>query len=208
MTHSLHRQGSLESLKDDFPLIARCARGINLEGAEPKVRRIVNIVFDEGPDNAGASRFRASMADGTLDREKALEYQKDTTSFHCCFNGREKIKRVLQRLKEEDIGISIVVSGLIDDVVKITREVGLKPHTVNLSLGVWGRTELLPGPETLEITTMCGHGLVAANLVKKAVAEVKDGRKTPEEAARMVGQPCICGIVNLSRTAKLLARDP
>jgi hypothetical protein len=204
MTHSLHRQGSVESLKSDYVMYARCARGINLEGAAPKVRKIVNIVFDEGPDNAGDSRFRVSMADGTMTREKALEIQENTNGFMCCFNSREKMKRVLQRMKDEEIGISVVVSGLIDEVTAMAREVGLKPHTINMSLGIWGKKELLPGPEVLEMTTMCGHGLVPAALVRKAVVDVKEGKKTPEEAARMVGQPCICGFVNLHRATRML----
>ncbi len=204
MTHSLHRQGSVESLKNDFVMYARCSRGINLDGAEPKVRRIVNIVFDEGPTNSGDSPHHASIADGRLTREKALEYQKDTRGFICCFNSREKMKRVLTRIKEEDLGISIVVSGLIDDVMAMAAEVGLKPHTINLSLGIRGKKELLPGPEVLEYSTMCGHGLVASNLVKKVTAEVRAGKRTPEEGARMIGKPCICGILNLERAARLL----
>ncbi len=204
MTHSLHRQGSVESLKNDFVMYARCSRGINLDGAEPKVRRIVDIVFDEGPSNAGDSPHRASIAAGNLTREDALEYQKDTRGFISCFDSRDKMKRVLERLKEEDLGISIVVSGLIDEVMGMAREVGLKPHTINLSLGIRGKKELLPGPEVTEFTTMCGHGLVPSKLVEKAIAEVRAGTRTPEDAARMVGKPCICGIVNLTRAAQML----
>jgi hypothetical protein len=207
MTHSLHRQGSIGSLKNDFVMYARCSRGINLDGAEPKVRRIVEIVFDEGPTNAGDSPHHASIADGRLTREKALEYQKDTRGFICCFNDRQKMTRVLERLKEENLGISIVVSGLIDDVMEMAREVGLKPHTVNLSLGIRGRKDLLPAAKVLEFTTMCGHGLVPTNLVKKAIADVDAGKMSLEEAARMVGKPCICGIVNLVRAAEMLRQD-
>lgn len=204
MTHSLHRQGSVESLKDDFVMYARCSRGVNLEGAAPKVRRIVDIVFDEGPTNAGDSPHRATIADGSLTREKALEYQENTRGFISCFSDRKKMKRVLERIKEEDLGISIVVSGLIDEVFEMASEVGLKPHTVNLSLGIWGKKELLPGPDVLEFSTMCGHGLVAANLARKAMAAVKAGTMTPAEGARMAGKPCICGIVNLERGAAIL----
>ncbi len=204
MTHSLHRQGSVESLKNDFVMYARCSRGINLDGAEPKVRRIVDIVFDEGPVNAGDSPHHASMAAGTLDRERALDFQKDTRGFICSFDDRDKMKRVLERLKTEDVGISIVVSGLIDDVMEMAREVGLKPHTINLSLGIRGKKELLPGPEVTEITTMCGHGLVPTKLVEKARTAVRSGTMSSEEAARMVGKPCICGIFNLTRGAALL----
>ena len=206
MTHSLHREGSVDSLKNDYVMYARCARGINMEAAEPKVKRIVEIVFDEGPVNSGSSNCRANMATATWDREIALASQKDTHGFICCFSDREKMKRVLQRLKEEDLGISIVVSGLIDEVMGMAREVGLKPHTINLSLGIRGKKELLPGREILELTTMCGHALVARSLVEKAISEVKAGTKTPEEAARMLGKPCICGIVNLERAATLLRR--
>lgn len=204
MTHSLHRQGSVESLKDDFVMYARCSRGVNMEGAAPKVRRIVNIVFDEGPSNAGDSPHRASIAAGNMTREAALAFQEDTRGFICCFDDREKMKRVLKQLKEEDLGISIVVSGLIDEVMGMAREVGLKPHTINLSLGLRGKKELLPSAEVQEFTTMCGHGLVARHLVEKALAEVQAGTRTPEEAARTVGKSCICGIVNLTRGARLL----
>lgn len=207
MTHSLHRQGSIESLKNDYVMYARNSRGINAEGSGSKLRRIAEIVFDEGPNNAGASDHNATIANGRWSREVALASQAGARGFICCFNSREKMKRVLERLKEEGLGISIVVSGLIDEVMGMARELGLKPHTINISLGIRGKTELLPDPETMEFTTMCGHALVSASLVKKAVAEVKAGIRTPEEAALMVGQPCICGIVNLARAAEMLGQD-
>ncbi len=194
----------MESLKDDFVIYARCARGINLDGAAPKVREIVNIVFDEGPTNCGDSPHHASLADGRLDRQKALDYQEDTRGFISCFDDREKVKRVVQRIRDKELGISIVVSGVIDEVMQIARELDLTPHTINLSLGIRGKKELLPGPEVLELTTMCGHSLVATNLAKQALADVVSGRLTPAQAARMMGRPCICGIVNLTRAARLL----
>ncbi len=204
MTHSLHREGSTESLKNDFVMVARAAKGINMEGAEPQMRRIAEIAFDEGPINAGSSRLRANMVNGLWNREKALASQKGSHVVLACFDDREKVKRLLQRLKDEDVGISIVISGLTEEVMGMAREIGLKPHTINLSLGIRGKKELLPGPEVMEFTTMCGHALVAAGLVKKAIAEVRAGTKTAEEAARMVGLPCVCGLVNLTRAAELL----
>lgn len=204
MTHSLHRQGSVESLKNDYVMYARCARGLNLDGAAPKVRRIVEIVFDEGPDNAGDSPHHSSIADGKLTREKALEYQENTRGFICCFNDRDRMKRVLQRVKDEDIGISIVVSGVIEDVMEMAREVGATPHTINLSLGIRGKKELMPPPEVCEFTTMCGHGMVASRLVDKAIADVRAGKVAAAAAARMLAEPCICGIVNMDRAARLL----
>jgi len=204
MTHSLHRQGTVESLKNDYVMYARSAKGINMETAREKLMRIVEIAFEEGLNNSGSSYHRASVAAGNWDKEAAMAAQKDTYGFICCYDDREKMKRVLERLKEEDLGISIVVSGLIDQVMDMAREVGLQPHTINLSLGIRGKKELLPGPEVLEFTSMCGHALVANNLVRKAMEDVKTGAKTPEEAARMVGTPCLCGIVNLTRAAEKL----
>ena len=78
----------------------------------------------------------------------------------------EKLRQVLRQLKEEDLGISITVSGIVDEVFGLANELGLQPHTVNLSLGIHGKTELLPPEETLELTTMCGHALMAKELVK------------------------------------------
>jgi len=207
MTHSHHRQGSVESLKNDFVMFAYCAKGINMEGAGPKLRRIAEIVFDAGPVNAGSSRENKSIAAGTWDKETAMEAQSRARSFIACFDDRERIKRVLERLKEEDLGISVTLSGLTEDVMELAREVGLTPHTANVSLGVWGNKAKLPEGGVLEFSTMCGHSLVAFNLVKKALAEVAAGTMTPEEAARMAGEPCNCGIVNLARGARLLQRE-
>ena len=207
MTHSLHRQGSIQTLKDDYVVLARAARGINYEGDEPKLRRIAEIVFEEGPVNAGYSAHNATMINGKWTKEVAMASQESTHHFIACFDSREKVRRVLKRLKEEDLGISIVVSGLTDEVIAMAREVGLKPHTINLSLGIRGRKDLLAEPQVLELTTMCGHGLVAQKLVRKAVDDVRAGRRTAENAAEMVGAPCICGIVNITRAARLLEGD-
>jgi hypothetical protein len=63
----------------------------------------------------------------------------------------------------------------------------------------------LPGDDILEVTTMCGHALIAANLVQSMVDEVKAGRKTADEAAKTLAPQCACGIFNPARAAKLIA---
>jgi hypothetical protein len=87
-------------------------------------------------------------------------------------------------------------------------DLGLEPapHTVNHSLGVWGRTETLPEQDVLEISTMCGHGMVAFGLIRDMVAEVKAGRLTVREAAERLAEPCECGVFNPDRAAALLER--
>jgi hypothetical protein len=53
---------------------------------------------------------------------------------------------------------------------------------------------------------MCGHGLVANNLVKEMLRQVKRGKKTPKEAALELTKPCQCGVFNPKRAEELLKR--
>ncbi|HWT81320.1 MAG TPA: hypothetical protein VN648_21210 [Candidatus Methylomirabilis sp.] len=56
------------------------------------------------------------------------------------------------------------------------------------------------------MTTMCGHGMVPANLVEKLIREIKRGKKTVREAALELTRPCHCGIYNPARAERLLRR--
>jgi len=81
---------------------------------------------------------------------------------------------------------------------------GLKRHTVELSLGVWGKVEKLESQEVLEVTTMCGHGLVAGNLVKTLVDDIRKGRTTARQASEELAKQCVCGVFNAPRAEELL----
>jgi hypothetical protein len=111
---------------------------------------------------------------------------------------------VLKELAEADLGISVVVSGVMDGIVEMCRTSGLKIHTSEHSAGILGKTEKLPDEPILEITTMCGHALVAANLVQEMVRGVKKGKKTVEEAAVELAKPCMCGVFNPKRAEQVL----
>jgi len=91
-------------------------------------------------------------------------------------------------------------------VERLCAEVGLSPHTVEHSLGIHGNTERLPDENVLEITTMCGHAMVSANLVTHLVAEIDEGKTTHEEAANELSRMCDCGIFNPYRAEKLLRK--
>ena len=101
--------------------------------------------------------------------------------------------------------MSVVVSGILDTVDDCCRKAGLKRHTVEFSLGIWGKTEKLPPDDVLEVTTMCGHGMISSNLVKSLAEEIREGTKSPEKAAEEMAAHCCCGIFNTTRGAKLLA---
>lgn len=137
MTHSLHRVGLEETFQDDYVLISRPAMGINHVGCTPKIKRTLEIIFAEGPTNLGSLTTQENMTMG-LDPQKMIEKTEDNSPVMCCFHEREKVVNVLTRLKEEDVGLSVVVTGHIDNILGICQEVGLKPNAVNISLGIYG----------------------------------------------------------------------
>ncbi len=203
MTHSLHRRGSPESLREDYVFICRTVAGINREGSGPAQQAVRNILCDGGISNTGKMETCENMALGLTPAQIRAD-ASESAIIAASVPGRDKIHEVIRRVKEADLGLSITISGLIDEVVPMCRELGITPHTVNLSLGVHGKTELLPPEEELEITTMCGHALVARHLVEKVKADAEAGRIPPEMAARVIAQPCVCGVFNMVRAEKLL----
>ena len=56
----------------------------------------------------------------------------------------------------------------------------------------------------LEITSMCGHGLIPFNLVRRAADSVRNGTLGIEQAAEQLAKPCNCGIVNTTRAQALI----
>ena len=203
MTHTLHRQGTPESLSRDYPLVAVMAHGFNDKGGGPKLGRFLEICWKHGPVNLGDMKQGSIF---TYDAADIYNNVSDTTIVECCFDDLDKVEAVLRDLKEEDIGVPVVVSGLTDKVGECCKKVGLEIHTVAQSLGVWGKTELLPSKEVLEITTMCGHAMVASHLVEKMIEDIKKGKTTAEKAAKKLAKPCECGIFNPNRAAELLAK--
>ncbi len=120
------------------------------------------------------------------------------------FDNPADLTEFLKEVKEADLGLSIVVSGIFEKVDECFEKAGLKHHTANFSLGIWGKQELLPDDDTLEVTTMCGHGMIPTNLVRVMVNEIREGRRTPEAAAKLLAPNCSCGIFNPVRAAELL----
>lgn len=58
------------------------------------------------------------------------------------------------------------VTGRGTEEVK-TNEV--TPHSINYSLGVWGKKDNLPDETTLSITTMCGHHMIPPKFVQHMI---------------------------------------
>ena len=202
MTHTLHRVGDEESLHRDFVFTLMPSKNINHENSGPILRRFLEMCRDLGAVKIGDTRKGNQYVQGSL--EKMLENVEDRAVVEAVFDDAGKAARALKAIKEADPGLSLVVSALFEDTARCCREAGLQMHTVNQSLGRWGRTERLPDGKTLEINTMCGHGMVAVGLIERAVERVKRKKWTPEKAAEELFKPCVCGIFNTTRAAELI----
>jgi hypothetical protein len=201
MTHTLHRLGSPENLKDDFVVFAMSAKGINEKGSAKNLRRFLAIAHEFSPINAGDMKTGNIL---THSIEDILDNIQDVSIVHAVFTKEETVAALLKRLEAEDLGISVVISGLINRVEEIGNQTQIKQHTVECSGGIWGRTDKLPDAATLQITTMCGHGMVAASLVEHYARLIRRDKISADEAARELAKPCVCGVFNQARAARLI----
>lgn len=205
MTHTLHRLGTeISSLEEDFVVLMMPSKDINHVGSAPKLRKFFELALKAGAVKIGDCRSGNEYYQGGVD--KILENVEDRAVIHAVFKDRESLVDLLKMLKKEDLGLSVVVSGLFDQVAECCHRSGLKPHSINQSLGRWGATHKLPRDGILEINTMCGHGMVSVNLILKMVERIKNGKMTAEKAAEELFKPCMCGIFNPHRAEKLLTR--
>ncbi len=205
MTHTNHRQGTIESIKGDWVVLMRVARGINDEGSNLKLKKFLQLSLKHDPVNGGNARTGNAV---TVGWEKLIDEVGRTTSkssnIPVVFDSVDKVAGFLKDLVKADLGLSVVVSGLHSETDRICREAGTRRHTVNYSLGVWGKTELLPHPKILEITMMCGHAMIPFNLVRRMAKAVRNGSLSLEKAAEELAKPCVCGVFNTMRAQALI----
>ncbi len=204
MTHTLHRRGTEQNLSNDFVLLCMAAKGYNEEGSEEKMREFLRIAARHNPVNMGDMRI-GNMHKVKL--EEILPKIKSTSIVHAVFTNLDTVADVVREVKDANLGMSIVLSSTFNLAKKCAAKAGVNTHSIEYSLGIWGALEKLPSNDVLEITTMCGHGLVASKLTKSIREKVKAGKITAAEGARLLAQPCPCGIVNTDRCAELLEND-
>ena len=201
MTHTLHRRGTPENLANDYVVFAMSAKGINEKDSATKMCQFMQIAQRYNPVNLGDMKTGNTYSVGT---EKVMADIKDTSIVHVVFTDLETVAKVVQEVKDADLGMSVIISGLFDSARECCQKTGLALHTVEHSLDIWGKTGRLAPGDVLEVTTMCGHGMVAANLVVSMAEDIKAGRLTPEDAAEELAKQCCCGIFNPVRAAELL----
>jgi len=128
------------------------------------------------------------------DRGKVVELLNDIKGQWC------------QRNRQQGYPVSVVLSGLFGDLHQCCKKTGTTEHTYLHTLGTFGKTASLPPEEHLELITMCGHGLISANRVKRLEELVRRRAVPPREAAEEVARPCVCGIVNKKRAEELFRK--
>lgn len=201
MSHTLHRRGTLSSLKNDYVIFAMSAKGLNEVNSDAKLQQFLEIVSRFGPVNLGDMKTGNSFI---TPADYIIANTKDTSIVHGVFDNREALIKALQAIKEADLGVSVIISGLLDDTHECCRQAGVERHTCETSLGIWGKKERLPDEDILRFTTMCGHGMVPFNLVRKMIEDIKAGKRSITEAAEELAKPCQCGVFNPGRAAAML----
>jgi hypothetical protein len=200
----LHREGTKEDLEKDYVILITPAIGMNDKGSGEKLKRSLKILREEGVTNIGDVEHGSILGD--LDWNTLESYMGDGKRIRASISERETLTRILRRHKEENIGLSMTVSGLIDRIYELSEEIGVKPHTINMSLGVWGNAALLPSDEVLQVTTMCGHHMISSYLVEDVLSKVRKGSISPEKAAKTIARLCVCGIFNQERCREIFEK--
>ncbi len=203
MTHTLHRSGNRESLKRDYVWLMYQTKGINDEHIVPKAK-----VFIEAAEACNCVNWGDVKSGNVLEMstEEIKARLTDQSRLRGVFTSKADVVEFVKRIKAADLGISVVISGLLDEIEDVCAQANVEPHTINYSLGVWGNQNALPSDDILSITTMCGHHMIAPGIVEQMLDDIVKNCIAPEEAARRLGRLCPCGIFNHIRAAEELQK--
>lgn len=217
MTNTLHRFGAPDTLRNDYIIFAMPARGINEEGAPEKLQRFLRMALKHQPVNIGHAMrgglYRASQnltplahwrRHDVVDPEELVQAIDACSTVAAVFDNPTKLEAFLRDLRAADLGISVNISGLATEVHGCCRRAGITRHSVEYSLGLHGDLHRLPERHVLELSTMCGHGMISHNFARKMIDWVKEGRREPRQAATYMARFCSCGIFNLTRAIRIL----
>jgi hypothetical protein len=217
MTNTLHRFGTAESFHDDYIVFAIASKGRNDEGALEKLRKFLKLAVEFKPVNLGDAIHGGALRpskkmnplahwkrDATPDFDAVIRGLDAPTTVAAVFDNRVAAEDFVAALKHADLGLSVNISTSIDGAEQCCFAAGIPRHSVGYSLGFEGETSKLPDANVMLLSTMCGHGMVSHGLAKKMIDWVKEGRRTPEQAAACLTRFCSCGVFNPARAARVL----
>lgn len=201
MTHTLHRTFPLKEETEEFVFLSMAAQGYNNAGSIERLKEVFRV-FEKYPHTNLADDNRGGIFTGVT-CEEILEKANEKAYMGAVFTDRNVVREVLKELKAKDLQMSVVVTGNIQAIFELLGDVGLEPHTVNLSLGIHGKKELLETDAVRAITSMCGHGMLSPASVRAHMRKVRKGLETPEEASLDLAKGCTCGIFNPKRAQEV-----
>ncbi len=226
MTNTLHRYSehyaferppNPQPVQDDFIVFAMASRGINDDDLVARYRAFLRLALKHNPVNLGDAT-KGGMLRPRQDLNPKAHWKRDQrpnpeeviagieghTTVAAVFDNYQDMKAFVDDVRSANLGISVNISAPIEDAERCCRETGITRHSVEYSLGFSGRVEKLPDSTVLELTTMCGHGMVSANFAKKMIDWSKENRRSPAELARTMARFCSCGVFNISRAERIL----
>jgi len=204
MTHSLHRSGDIESQKKDFVWFMYQTKRVNDVDIKPKALEFIAVAEAVGSENWGDVKTGPKLR---YPIEEIKNNLSDSSRIRGVFTRREQVVEFLKQIKEKDLGMSVIISGVLSEVIPACKEADVTPHSINYSLGVWGKKDNLPDETTLSITTMCGHHMIPPKFVNQVMKRVQKGKLTPEEGAKKLAEFCYCGIFNHVRCADIIQKN-
>jgi hypothetical protein len=198
MTHTLNRTGLSDARPGEEIIVLCMAHCTDKERKAEAMSKIAKTVLSYKPDNFIGKPLG-------FEAEQVEMMAPMTGIVTAVFSNKEDVRALVKDIKSQQLGVSVVLSGLFSDVRDICNSADLTEHTLNISLGIHGRTERVPDEKTLEIVTQCGHSLISPHLVEAVVKKIRKGKMTADEGALMLVKPCACGIGNPGRVAETLA---
>src|SRR5437016_7902704 len=226
MTNTLHRYSehyaferppNPQPVQDDFIVFAMASRGINDHDLVARYRAFLRLALKHNPVNIGDAT-KGGILRPRQDLNPKAHWKRDQrphpeeviagieghTTVAAVFDNYEDMKAFVADLQNANLGVSVNISAPIEEAQRCCYETGITRHSVEYSLGFCGRVDKLPDATVLELTTMCGHGMVSANFAKKMIDWAKENRRKPGELARTMGRFCSCGVFNISRAERIL----
>jgi hypothetical protein len=226
MTNTLHRYSEHyaseapahpEPVQDDFIVFAMASRGLNDDNLVEKYRTFLRLALKHNPVNLGDAtkggmlRPRPDLnpkahwkRDQQSDPEEVIAGIEGHTTVAAVFANYQDMKTFVDDVRNANLGISVNISAPIDEAARCCRENGITRHSVEYSLGFCGRVDKLPDSTVLELTTMCGHGMISAQFAKKMIDWAKENRRSPKVLANTMARFCSCGVFNISRAERIL----
>ena len=204
MTHSLHRSGDIEAQKKDFVWFMYQTKGVNDKNIKPSALEFIAAAEECGSENWG------DVKTGPISKYSVEEIKDkitDQSRLRGVFTRRDQVVEFLEIVKSKETGMSVVISGVLSEVLPACKDAGVTPHSINYSLGVWGKKDNLPDDVTLSVTTMCGHHMIPPKFVSHIRNQVEKGRLSAEEGAIKLANFCYCGIFNQVRCSDIIKEN-